>query len=77
METDYAYMTRAGTAGGTLLILILKINLLELFSTAVYAAVGAAVSFVISIIMKNLLKTVRMILKRLAAKNNKPGNVCK
>jgi hypothetical protein len=70
METNYAYSTKAGTAGGTLLILILKINFSELLTTSLYAAVGAAVSFIVSIIMKHVIKWVRKCLKRLTGKNN-------
>lgn len=64
METNYANTTKAGTAGGTLLILILKINFSELLTTAIYAAVGAAVSFTVSIIMRYLIKTIKQILYR-------------
>ena len=61
METNFAYTTKAGTAGGTLLILILKINFSELLSTAIYAAVGAAVSFTVSIMMRKLIKGIKKL----------------
>ena len=43
---------RAGTVGGTLLVIILQIDLHEIARTAMQAAVGAAVSFMISFLLK-------------------------
>jgi hypothetical protein len=48
--------TRAGTAGGTLLVVLLQLNSGELFKTAVLAAVGAVVSFVVSYALQRLIK---------------------
>ena len=45
METGIYNHTRAGTIGGTLLVLILQINSTEIIKTALMAAVGAATSF--------------------------------
>jgi drug/metabolite transporter (DMT)-like permease len=47
--------TRAGTAGGTLLVL-LNINGEEILKTVVMAAVGAAVSFAVSYLLQRLVK---------------------
>jgi hypothetical protein len=69
METNYAYTTKAGTLGGTLLILLVKVNFSELVSTAVLAAVGASVSFAVSIGLKQLIKLVRKIRKTARDKN--------
>jgi len=77
METNYAYTTKAGTAGGTLLILILKINISELASTAIFAAVGASVSFTVSIIMKELIKIIIAKLKKISTKPRVTKKVCK
>jgi hypothetical protein len=40
-----AYSTRAGTIGGTLLVVIIQVNTGELVRTAILAAIGASVSF--------------------------------
>lgn len=46
--------TRAGTTGGTLLVLLVQISGGELLKTAVLAAVGAAVSYLVSYLLKRL-----------------------
>ncbi|HMK03286.1 MAG TPA: hypothetical protein VK489_03805 [Ferruginibacter sp.] len=48
--------TFAGTVGGTMLVVLLKINIEELQTTAVLAAVGATVSFGTSMIFKYIVK---------------------
>ena len=48
--------TRAGTAGGTLLVVLLQISSGEVLKTAVLAAVGAGVSFVVSYTLQRLIK---------------------
>lgn len=48
--------TKAGTIGGTLLILLLHIKSEELLKTALLAAVGAAVSFGVSFLLNRLVK---------------------
>jgi mannitol-specific phosphotransferase system IIBC component len=48
--------TRAGTAGGTLLVVLLHLNCGELVKTAVLAAVGAAVSFAVSFVLQRLVR---------------------
>ncbi|MCW3091404.1 MAG: hypothetical protein JWP81_2473 [Ferruginibacter sp.] len=48
--------TKAGTAGGTLLVLLLNIGTAEILNTAILAAVGAAVSFTVSLLLRWLLK---------------------
>ncbi len=47
---------KAGTLGGTLLVIILNITPAALFDTALLAAVGAVISFTISVLLKYLLK---------------------
>lgn len=44
--------TRAGTIGGTLLVLLFKINISDLLTSAILAAVGATVSFGVSILLR-------------------------
>jgi hypothetical protein len=51
--------TKAGTVGGTFLVLLLHITSGELIKTAVLAAVGAAVSFGVSLLLKWIVKKVR------------------
>ncbi|RPD45538.1 hypothetical protein [Paracnuella aquatica] len=48
--------TRAGTAGGTLLVLLLQLSSGELIKTAVLAGVGAAVSFAVSFALQRLVR---------------------
>ena len=48
--------TKAGTAGGLILVLLFKININELLSTAIVAALGAAVSFGVSVLLKYTMK---------------------
>jgi hypothetical protein len=51
--------TRAGTIGGTLLVVFLNISCFEILHTAVLAGVGAVVSFGVSVILKYLAKLLR------------------
>jgi hypothetical protein len=44
--------TKAGTVGGTLLVVILHADIHELANTALMAAVGATVSFMMSVLLK-------------------------
>ena len=48
--------TRAGTVGGTLVVVLLQITSGELLKTVVLAAVGAAVSFTVSWLLQGLVK---------------------
>ncbi|MBK7290113.1 MAG: hypothetical protein IPI78_07700 [Chitinophagaceae bacterium] len=48
--------TKAGTAGGTLTILLANLSVTDLLQTAILAAIGALVSFITSILMKYLFK---------------------
>ena len=47
---------RAGTLGGTLLVLLLQIRSEEILKTVVMAAVGAAVSFGVSNLLQRVVK---------------------
>ena len=51
--------TRAGTFGGTLVVLLLRISGNELIQTAVFSAVGAAVSFTVSVLIRWLLQKIK------------------
>jgi hypothetical protein len=48
--------TKAGTIGGTFLILLLHITSEELLKTALLAAVGAVVSFSVSLLLNRIVK---------------------
>jgi len=48
--------TKVGTAGGTLLTIIVNINSADLLKTGILAAVGAAVSFSMTLLLKLLIK---------------------
>lgn len=51
--------TRAGTAGGVLVIILANISSGDLLRTAVLAAFGAIVSFLVSLVLKRLLQWFR------------------
>jgi hypothetical protein len=48
--------TKAGTVGGTLLILLLHITSEEVLKTALLAGVGASVSFAVSYLLNRIIK---------------------
>ena len=48
--------TKAGTIGGTFLILLLNITSEEVLRTALLAAIGAIVSFSVSFLLNRLVK---------------------
>jgi hypothetical protein len=52
--------TKAGTIGGTFLILLLHITSEEVLKTAVLAALGAMVSFGVSFLLNKLFKRKRL-----------------
>jgi urea transporter len=58
MENNPQFDTpaRAGTIGGTLIVLLLHISSEELLKTAVLAALGAAVSFGVSFLLGRITK---------------------
>ena len=56
MDNAATYPVKTGTAGGTLLVVLLQIGTGELLKTAVLAAVGATVSFTISLALKELAR---------------------
>jgi len=51
--------TKAGTAGGTLLTLIVNINNEDILRTAVLAIIGAVVSFAVSVLLKITIRLIR------------------
>jgi hypothetical protein len=51
--------TRAGTWGGTAVVLWMQIGSAELLKTAVLAAIGAAVSFLVSLLLKWIVRSLR------------------
>ena len=59
----YAHSTKAGTFGGTLLVVLLQIQTAELLKTAVLAAIGAAVSFSVSLILRWVIRYLRKTTK--------------
>lgn len=48
--------TKAGTVGGVILVLLFKIRMEDIYTSAVLAAVGAIVSFGVSVFLKLILK---------------------
>ena len=61
METNIQteVSAKAGTAGGTLLVILLQIRLDELFRTVILAALGAIVSFFVSMTLKWIVRKIR------------------
>jgi len=51
--------TKAGTAGGTLLTILVNIKREDLLKTVVLAAVGAVVSFGVTLFLKFLIKRLK------------------
>ena len=56
MNQVFDQQTRAGTLGGTLLIILTNIQTADLVKTGILAAAGAVVSFSVTLLMKFLLK---------------------
>lgn len=56
MEHPFNSNTLAGTVGGTLFVLCLKVSAQEVLHTSFLAAIGAGVSFSISIVLKYLIR---------------------
>lgn len=48
--------TKAGTAGGTLTILLANLSVTDLVHTAILASVGATVSFIVSLLWKHIFR---------------------
>jgi hypothetical protein len=61
MDVNYQpdQATKAGTAGGLLLVLLMKLDGAALLETAVVAATGAAVSFGVSVLLKWVIRKMR------------------
>jgi hypothetical protein len=53
-QPDHAM--RAGTIGGTLLVMIIQVNAEELLKTVVLAALGASVSFGVTLVWKQVVR---------------------
>lgn len=53
------HSTRAGTIGGTLLVIIIQINSEELLKTGILAAIGASVSFGVTLLLKMVVQRMR------------------
>ena len=58
METP-PYTMKAGTFGGTLLVIIIQIQQGELIKTAILASIGAVVSFGVTSLMRWKMKKVK------------------
>jgi mannitol-specific phosphotransferase system IIBC component len=56
MEHLFDNTTKAGTAAGTMLTILVNISSADLLKTAVLAAIGAAVSFVVTLLLKALVR---------------------
>lgn len=52
---------KAGTAGGTLAVVLLQISNGELVKTVVLAALGAAVSFMVSLVLKMVVRRLKKL----------------
>ncbi|HEX3025506.1 MAG TPA: hypothetical protein VHP12_09860 [Chitinophagaceae bacterium] len=51
--------TKAGTAGGTLLTIIINIKSEDVLKTMVLAAVGAVISFAVSFLLKQFIRMLK------------------
>ena len=59
MNQYFDTTSKAGTATGTLLTIIVNINSTDLLKTAVLASVGAIVSFIITLVLKFIIKQLK------------------
>ncbi len=57
---NFDHHTLMGTAGGTLLVIIMQINAEQVLTSAILAATGALVSFVVSLFCKWVLKQITL-----------------
>ena len=53
--TEHSF-TKAGTAGGTLTIILANINSADIVKTTVLAGLGAIVSFFVSYMLKRIMR---------------------
>jgi mannitol-specific phosphotransferase system IIBC component len=53
------YTMKAGTVGGTLLVIIIQIQQGELIKTAILASIGAVVSFGVTAVLRWVMKKVK------------------
>lgn len=56
---NFSGSTKAGTIGGTLLILFINLDTAEVMKTMLLAATGASVSFTVSLLLKTFIKRIR------------------
>ncbi len=55
-DSSFNNSLKAGTAGGTVLTILVNIRLADIGKTMLLAAVGAIVSFAVSLVLKTILK---------------------
>jgi hypothetical protein len=53
------YTMKAGTLGGTLLVIVIQIQQGELIKTAILASIGAVVSFGVTTVLRWAMKKVK------------------
>ena len=53
------HVMKAGTVGGTLLVIIIQIQQAEFIKTAILASIGAVVSFGVTTVLRWILKKVK------------------
>jgi hypothetical protein len=53
------YTMKAGTLGGTLLVIVIQIQQGELIKTAILASIGAVVSFGVTTVLRWVMKKVK------------------
>jgi hypothetical protein len=53
------YTMKAGTLGGTLLVIVIQIQQGELIKTAILASIGAVVSFGVTTLLRWVMKKVK------------------
>lgn len=69
---NYTTSTRNGTYGGTLLAILLQVNLPGLLNTVIIAAVGAATSFFVSVALRYISQ--KYFTKPAAKHKREPGH---
>lgn len=58
-DTSFTPASKAGTAGGILIIILVNINSGEILKTIALSALGAAVSFTVSITLKWMIRQIK------------------
>jgi ABC-type sulfate transport system permease component len=63
METKVDHTNVLHVGGGTLLTIVINVQVYDVVKTAFLAAIGAAVSFIVTVVLKLLCKKIKKVCK--------------